>query len=84
MAPPTLTHLFVDDYWRMLGRTAGCLRYLPDVVVEHVHPFAGKAAMDEGYARVNDHAMYARDHAAFAAWSAEHLGDDIAKVQALR
>lgn len=84
MAPPTLTHLFVDNYWRDLGEGAGCLHYLPDVVVEHVHPFAGKAPMDGGYARVNAHAMYRADSVAYAAYVVDHLADDIAKVKALR
>jgi hypothetical protein len=84
MAPPCLTHLFVDNYWRDLGRAAGCIRYLPDVVVEHVHPFAGKAAMDEGYARVNDHGMYSRDAAAYAEYAARRLVDDVTAVRALR
>lgn len=83
MAPPVLTHLYVDNYWLDLGRQAGCLRYLPDVVVEHRHPFAGKAAMDAGYARVNDAGMYDRDGQAYAAY-APQLATDIAKVKALR
>jgi hypothetical protein len=84
MAPPVLTHLFVDNYWRDLGMVAGCLRYLPDVVVEHVHPFAGKAAMDEGYARVNDHTMYRRDAQAYAEYVSANMAADVAKVKALR
>jgi hypothetical protein len=65
MCPPTLTHLYVDDYWKQLGNEAGCLRYLPDVVVEHVHPVADKAEWDAGYERVNAPGVYARDMAAF-------------------
>ena len=84
MAPPVLTHLFVDNYWRDLGRAAGCLRYLPDVVVEHVHPFAGKASMDEGYARVNAPTMYQRDSDAYADYAGSRLTADVAKVKALR
>jgi hypothetical protein len=83
MAPPVLTHLFVDNYWLDLGRGADCIRYLPDVVVEHRHPFAGKAAMDAGYVRVNDGGMYERDGQAYAAFTDE-LAADIAKVRALR
>lgn len=84
MAPPVLTHLYVDDYWLVLGKGADCIRYLPDVVVEHVHPFAGKAAMDDGYARVNDPAMYAKDGAAWADYAPRHLPGDVEKVRALR
>lgn len=84
MAPPPLTHLFVDNYWKDLGAAAGCLRYLPNVVVEHLHPFAGKAEWDAGHRRVNTPSMYGRDQAAYSAYAAAHLADDIAKVRALR
>jgi hypothetical protein len=84
MAPRVLTHLFVDNYWRDLGAAVGCLRYLPDVVVEHLHPYAGKAELDAGYARVNDPAMYQRDMEAYGRYCGEHLAADVAKVKALR
>lgn len=53
MAPPVLRHLYVDNFWLELGQALMGLRYLPDVVIEHVHPAAGKTAMDERYAVVN-------------------------------
>jgi hypothetical protein len=84
MAPPTLTHLFVDNFWRDLGRNAECLRYLPDVVVEHLHPYAGKAEWDAGYLRVNTSGMYAKDADAYNAYYLKHYADDVAKVKALR
>lgn len=84
MAPPQLQHLYCDDYWRDLGRAAGCLRYLPDVVVEHMHPTAGKADMDAGYRRVNDPGQYRRDGDAYRRYTEERLADDVRAVQALR
>lgn len=82
MAPPPLTHLFVDNYWLTLGKGAGRIKYLPDVVVEHVHPFAGKAAMDDGYSRVNAASMYAADGAAYTDFNPRLLAD-IRKVKNL-
>lgn len=84
MAPPTLTHLAVDNWWLELGRQAGCIRYLPDVVVEHMHPVAGKAEWDEGHRRVNAPEMYSRDLAEFARIQSEDLTGQVAKVRALR
>lgn len=84
MAPPELTHLCVDDFWRDLGRDAGCIRYLPDVVVEHMHPIAGKADWDDGHERVNHPSMYQRDLAAYALYRGARFADDVAKVKALR
>ena len=38
LCEPSLHHWFVDAVWRDLGHAAGCLRFLPDVVVDHRHP----------------------------------------------
>lgn len=84
MAPPTLTHLYVDNFWLSLGRSANCICYLPDVVVEHCHPVARKASWDAGYARVNNSDMYAKDEAAFREYSATGFRADVEKVLALR
>lgn len=49
MSPPPLVHLWIDNFWRELGE-ATHLEYLPDVIIEHIHPAAGKAEHDPGYA----------------------------------
>lgn len=49
MVPPGLVHLFMDDFWRRLGTDLDRLRYLPDVVIEHMHPVTGKAPWDLSY-----------------------------------
>lgn len=53
MAPVSLRHLYVDNFWLELGRRLGGISYLPEVVIEHIHPAAGKTPMDDGYRRVN-------------------------------
>lgn len=84
MAPPSLVHLAVDNWWKDLGEGAGCIRYLPDVVIEHMHPIAGKADWDEGHLRVNQQSMYDRDLTELARLRREELPGAIAKVRALR
>jgi hypothetical protein len=84
MSPPELRHMYVDNFWLHLGRATGCIKYLPDVAVEHLHPFAGKAEMDEGYARVNDHSVYRADEQAFAEYVRTRFAEDVAKVRELR
>ena len=84
MSPPTLRHMYVDNFWRDLGNAAGCLRYLPEVIVEHRHPIAHKAEWDEGYVRVNAAGVYAADKAAYERYLAESFESDVAKVKALR
>ncbi len=84
MAPPCLTHLYVDDFWKLLGNGADCLEYLPDVVIEHCHPLAKKSEWDSGYARVNSQEMYNKDARAFGEYVKTQLDSDIVKVRALR
>jgi hypothetical protein len=70
MVPGGLVHMYIDDLWKAVGERLGCLRYLPDVVVEHLHPVAGKAEWDARYAEVNAPEVYAADQARFEAWLA--------------
>lgn len=52
MSPPQLRHMYVDTIWKDIGNVAGCLLYLPDVIVEHMHPVHGKVERDAAYDRV--------------------------------
>lgn len=65
---PSLSHWFVDAVWRDIGHAAGCLAYLPDVVVEHRHPnVPGSGA--SGDATYSDAATgFSRDMAAYQKW----------------
>lgn len=84
MAPPSLRHMYVDNFWLDLGRNADCLYYLPDVVIEHMHPIADKGEWDEGYERVNAREVYDNDAAAYEAYGRNQFATDLAKVRALR
>lgn len=65
MVPTTLQHLYVDDYWKALGLGMDRLAYLPDVVIEHLHPAAGKAQLDDSYRITNAPERYASESAAW-------------------
>lgn len=84
MVPADVEHLYCDNSILDLGRAADCIRYLPDVVIEHAHPVAGRGAWDAGYERVNARAQYAKDHAAYARWKSEQLAADADAVCGLR
>jgi hypothetical protein len=84
MCPPTLRHMYVDNFWLDLGSEADCLVYLPDVVVEHMHPVAGKADWDEGHKRVNAREVYDADALAYGEHhTSGRFAADVAKVRAL-
>ena len=80
MVPRNIQHMYVDNFWMLLGRNLGTLRYLPDVVIEHSHPVANRRGWDDQYKTVNHPDQYARDHAAFAAYLASDFADDLAKL----
>lgn len=84
MVPAPVEHLYCDNAIKDLGEQAGCLRYLPEVLIEHMHPVVGKAPMDAGYARVNARGQYAKDRAAYERWRTAQLPMDAGIVRTLR
>lgn len=82
-SPPMQAHLYLDDAWKYLGESTGSLFYLPGVIIEHMHPIAGKAEWDEGYARVNSTAMYDADRAAYETWLKGGAQADINRVKSV-
>src|SRR4051812_42046044 len=66
--PPGMVHLYLDDWWRHLGEALGALTYLPDVIIEHLHPSAGKAELDASYIETNSSGQYAADHQCWRAY----------------
>jgi hypothetical protein len=84
MAPPALAHLYVDNVWRDWGEGIGALTYLPDVIIEHLHPAAGKAERDAGYDAVNAVEVDSADKAAYLAYrDGGGLAADLEKLRAI-
>lgn len=81
MAPECLGHLYVDNFWLDLGKALGCLHYLPDVIIKHLHPLVGAAPEDDGYRRVNSPQRYEADRRAYEHYKAERFGVDVARVR---
>lgn len=77
---PSLTHMFVDDAVKAIGTKLGCLRYLPDVVIEHLHPGAGKAEQDDGYRRADSSTE--QDRRAYFKWRNTTFYADIENIRA--
>ena len=84
MAPPQFVHLCVDLVWKDWGERMGRITYLHDVVIEHVHPAAGKARLDASYEESNSTDMVARDSAAYYAYRDNGALDaDVEKLRTL-
>ena len=61
MVPPGMIHLRLDDWWAILGSDLGRLVYMPDVIIEHMHPDAGKGRRDAGYDECNSPERWSKD-----------------------
>ena len=68
MVPEGLLHLYLDNFWKQIGIDIGALTYLPETIIEHMHPLAGKAQVDQGYIDVNAPEIYDADKIVFDAY----------------
>lgn len=82
-ALPSCRHLFVDNCWRDLGEQTRSLRYLPDVLIEHEHPLAGKAEWDDGYRKANGGETVEHDKRAYHEWRERYMAEDLSRVRAV-
>jgi hypothetical protein len=83
-SPPCLVHLCMDLVWVEWGRGMGRITYLPDMVIEHLHPAAGKAPSDAGYEEVNSPEQVSADSAAYYDYRDNGgLEADLAKLRKL-
>lgn len=83
IAPAPVRHMFLDNQVYDLGHAIDRIRYLPDVIVEHRHPLAGKAIDDDGYREVNHPDAFEADRLVYADWYANQMPADVAKLKAL-
>ena len=78
---PPLGHFFADNIWKEIGEGAGCLAYLPQVVIRHLHYTSGLSAPDVTYAEAAP--WWDADEAAYRAWVRVAKAGDVDKVKAL-
>ncbi len=78
---PRLKHLFNDNVFKYLGQKCRCLYYMPEVIIEHMHFFNGKAEKDLTYEISNSMMMYKHDEEAFMEWVNKDAPNDVIKVR---
>lgn len=66
-------HWYCDEEWSQVARSRGVFLFVPDAVVEHLHPAAGRADMDDVYRLGYRNAV--NDEHTFRARAARHAGD---------
>ena len=74
---PGLHHLYIDNVWRDLGEGAGCLYYVPEIVIDHLHPIYGRGEWDDSYLLTNSQQTYSHDWTVYSAWKETSAAADI-------
>lgn len=80
MSPPKQQHLYLDNFWKDLGEALGTLRYLDEVVLEHMHFVVGKSEKDSLYEQINSEEMYHLDKQAYDEYLNNQFEDDLRKL----
>lgn len=61
MSPPALIHMFMDNFWKAVGERLDALDYFDEVIIEHMHAYAGKSELDAMYLSVNNEEVGSHD-----------------------
>jgi hypothetical protein len=78
---PSLTHLYGDAVWKVIGHKLNSLHYRGDIIIEHIHPLARKREADTITSIVNSDSMYNTDREAFLQWVHNDMENDINKIR---
>jgi hypothetical protein len=82
MAPPSIRHLYIDNFWHTLGCNLDSIKHLPDVLFEHIHPCVGKRAWDETTGLLNSREAYHAGKDQFLAYMCSRFFRDLDKAKA--
>jgi hypothetical protein len=79
--PQGFIHLYIDNYFLDLGRALDGAAYLPDVIVQHLHPSAGAAQEDQTYREANSPENWSNDQKRYADYVINELDKDVEKIK---
>jgi hypothetical protein len=79
MAPPNLYHMYIDNFWGMMGSRLEALFYFEGVVWEHMHFLNNKTQIDASYKETNGYLQ--RDQFVFHEYLADNFQNDLQKVK---
>lgn len=83
MAPPELIHLFLDVFWMQTGQALKKITYHHNVIIEHLHPYAGKNEMDSGYWECNAKTLHDKDQESYKRYKETRFESDMEKLRKL-
>ena len=74
---PQFKHLFCDVAFKVLGEKLGCLKYFPEIIIEHRHYLKDASLTDDSYLRSNSFERYKEDGFVFADWYVNFLEKEL-------
>jgi hypothetical protein len=78
---PVVAHNYFDNFWMSVGNRTGNIKYLPMVVMSHIHPLSGKTTYDSLNVKVEN--LMISDQENFIKYIQENFENDIKKVESL-
>jgi len=75
---PAVQHNCFDNYWMNIIYHVGEKKYFPHIIMDHMHPHAGKAGHDNISHQINN--LLYQDCADFDRYMSENLDSDIKKI----
>lgn len=82
LCQPSLRHFYVDNVWGDLGTGANCIKYCPEVIIEHRHYHVDPTqTRDMTYAQSEVHGGL--DSINYQKWREEQMVQDVAKIREL-
>ena len=81
MSPPKLIHMFMDNFWKSVGEGLEAITYFDDLIIEHLHAYAGKAELDEMYLSVNNPEVGSHDGKEYGEYMATLFQSDLARLK---
>ena len=80
-AEPTLAHYYIDNVWAELGKRSGLLRYVPQVLFEHLHyQVRSEVEHDRAY-RSAENLWGQRDASAYQEWAATRATQEVSMLR---
>lgn len=64
-ALPVCKHMFIDNFWTHVGRETNSIKYMDNVLWEHLHYMSNRSRMDNTYQIANNEDVFTHDQDAY-------------------
>lgn len=81
MSPPEQIHMFLDNFWKVVGQRLECLTYFDDIIIEHLHAYVGKSELDDMYKSVNNSEVADNDGKKYGEYIYNQFENDVVKLK---